>query len=299
MTDYKLIKFKDNELELDVNVSPEEDTVWLTKDEIALLFERDRTVISKHINNIYKEEELEEKSTCAKNAQVQLEGKRKIVRTHKFYNLDVIISVGYRVKSKRGIIFRKWANSVLKQFLIKGYVLDANRVLISKENYLRLENDVAHIKREIDEIKIKTFIEPMKEKLFYDGQYFDAYDFLISIIQKAAKEILLIDPYCDYKALEILSHANESASISICISNKSKLLMNDISVFEKQYTKLSIIKDDTIHDRFLVLDNSLCYSLGTSINYIGKKTFVITKIEDETIVKAIINRTKNKKYSQL
>ena len=105
MQNYELIKFKDDGFELDVTVSPSEDTVWLTKEDIALLFDRDRTVISKHINNIYKEEELEEKSTCAKNAQVQLEGKRKNVRTHKFYNLDVIIFVGYRVKSKRGIIF--------------------------------------------------------------------------------------------------------------------------------------------------------------------------------------------------
>ena len=124
MNNYKLIKFKDNEFELDVNVSPEEDTVWLTKDDIALLFERDRTVISKHINNIYKEGELDEKSTRAKNAHVP--PSRNRLYESNYYNLDVIISVGYRVKSKRGIIFRKWANNVLKQYLLKGYFMMAN-----------------------------------------------------------------------------------------------------------------------------------------------------------------------------
>ena len=124
MNYYRLIKFKDNEFELDVNVSPEEDTVWLTKDEIALLFERDRTVISKHINNIYKEGELDEKSTRAKNAHVP-QSRNRLYESN-YYNLDVIISVGYRVKSKRGIIFRKWANNVLKQYLLKGYFMMAN-----------------------------------------------------------------------------------------------------------------------------------------------------------------------------
>ena len=134
MNHYKLIKFKDNEFELDVNVSPEEDTVWLTKDEIALLFERDRTVISKHINNIYKEGELDEKSTRAKNAHVP-QSRNRLYESN-YYNLDVIISVGYRVKSKRGIIFRKWANNVLKQYLLKDYAIDRNRVIVTQESSL-------------------------------------------------------------------------------------------------------------------------------------------------------------------
>ena len=128
MNHYELIKFRDNEFELDVNVSPEEDTVWLTKDQIALLFDRDRTVISRHINKIYKEKELELESTCAKNAQVQIEGGRKIQRTFDYYNLDVIISIGYRVKSSVATSFRKWANDVIEEFMKKGFVLDDKRL---------------------------------------------------------------------------------------------------------------------------------------------------------------------------
>ena len=114
MKKFELITFKNNNLQLDVNVSPNEETVWLSKEQIALLFDRDRTVISRHINNIYKEGELDEKSTCAKNAQVQIEGEREVTRKYEFYNLDVIISVGYRVKSKNGIISRNWAINVFK-----------------------------------------------------------------------------------------------------------------------------------------------------------------------------------------
>ena len=136
--EYEIIKFTNNNLELEVNVSPEQDTVWLTVEQIASLFDRDRTVILKHISNIYKENELDEKSTCAKNAQVQIEGSRRVNRTIVYYNLDVIISVGYRVKSKNGVIFRKWANSVLKEYLLKGYALNQERAVITKENYLGL-----------------------------------------------------------------------------------------------------------------------------------------------------------------
>ena len=124
MYKYEVIKFNDNEFEIDVNVSPNEETVWLTIEQIALLFERDRSVISKHIKKIYEESELKKNRTCAKNAQVQIEGKRQIVRYLDYYNLDVIISVGYRVKSNRGILFRKWANNVLKQYLLNGHVIN-------------------------------------------------------------------------------------------------------------------------------------------------------------------------------
>ena len=290
MNYYKLIKFKDNEFELDVNVSPEEDTVWLTKDEIALLFERDRTVISKHINNIYKEGELDEQSTCAKNAQVQLEGKRTIVRTHKFYNLDVIISVGYRVKSNRGIIFRKWANNVLKQYLLKGYVLDSNRIIVSKDNYLTLENDVHNLKEEVKDIKEKMFIEPTKERLFFNGQFYDAYDFISSLIERARNQIIVIDPYFSRDGLGFLKHAVKNIDIVICCSDKAKLQDMDIREFEKQYSKLKVVIDNTIHDRFMVIDKEEVYLIGTSLNYIGNKTFAVHKFENMNIIKPLIEK---------
>ena len=132
--EYEIIKFTNNNLELEVNVSPEQDTVWLTKEQIAALFNRDRSVIGKHINSIYKEGELVKESSCAKNAH-KVNGQ---VYYTELFNLDVIISVGYRVKSKNGVIFRKWANSVLKEYLLKGYALNQERAVITKENYLGL-----------------------------------------------------------------------------------------------------------------------------------------------------------------
>ena len=124
---YELVRFEQNGLTLDVNVSPSEDTVWLSKEQIALLFGRDRSVISRHINGIYEEGELDKKSTCAKNARMPQTRKR--LYESELYNLDVIISVGYRVKSKNGVVFRKWANTVLKEYLLRGYVVDGKRAL--------------------------------------------------------------------------------------------------------------------------------------------------------------------------
>ena len=290
MNNYEIIKFIDNELELDVEVSPNEDTVWLTKEQMSLLFDRDRTVISKHINNIYKEEELDEQSTCAKNAQVQLEGKRTIVRTHKFYNLDVIISVGYRIKSNRGILFRKWANNVLKQYLLKGYVLDSNRIIVSKDNYLTLENDVHNLKEEVKDIKEKMFIEPAKERLFFNGQFYDAYDFISSLIERARNQIIVIDPYFNRDGLGFLKHAAKNTDIIICCSDKAKLQDMDIREFEKQYFKLKVVIDNTIHDRFMVIDKEEVYLIGTSLNYIGNKTFAVHKFENMNVIKPLIEK---------
>ena len=124
---YEIITFKDGEFSLDVKADFAKDTVWLTKDEISKLFDRDRSVITRHINNIYEDHELDQKSTCAKNAHIPLTRNRKY--ESEIYNLDVIISVGYRVKSNRGVMFRQWANSVLKDYLIKGYAVNEKRMI--------------------------------------------------------------------------------------------------------------------------------------------------------------------------
>ena len=145
MDKYEVIKFKDNEFEMDVNVSPNEETVWLTQEQMALLFCVNRQAVGKHINNILNENELDS-STCSNLEQVQFEGGRIIKRKIKLYNLEMIISVGYRIKSKRGILFRRWANQVLKQYLLNGYVINENRVVVSNENSLKLSNEVASIK---------------------------------------------------------------------------------------------------------------------------------------------------------
>ena len=139
--EYELVKFEQNGLTLDVNVSPQEETVWLSKEQIAFLFDRDRSVISRHINNIYKEGELPKESSCAKNAH-EVNGQ---IHYTEFFNLDVIISVGYRVKSQNGVVFRKWANNVLKQYLLKGYVVNENRTLVTNENYINDESSMVTV----------------------------------------------------------------------------------------------------------------------------------------------------------
>ena len=167
MNEYQIIEFKDNNIELSVNVSPNEETVWLTKEQMAILLDRDRTVISKHINNIYREGELDKESTCAKNAHMGTLGVQNYIV--ELYNLDVIISVGYRVKSKNGTIFRKWANPVLKEYLLKGYVIN--------ENYFNLINRVDSIDTRLRKIENdEKFVK--KDRLIVNGEVFDGVSYL-------------------------------------------------------------------------------------------------------------------------
>ena len=188
---YEIVKFKDEGLELDVNVSEKDDTVWLTVEQIARLFERDRTVIGKHIKSIFFEGELDENSVCAFFAHTANDGKAYNV---KYYNLDVIISVGYRVKSKRGIVFRRWANTILKQYLLNGYAINENRVVVSNENYIELRNEVVSINDRLLKIEDKVFDKGYGlDKLFFNGQFYDAYTLIQNIFEKAKEEIIIID----------------------------------------------------------------------------------------------------------
>ena len=210
MNKYEIVKFEQGDLALDVNVSPAEETVWLSLNEICLLFGRDKSVISRHIKNIFKEGELTEKETVAKNATVQHEGGKLVTRNIDYYNLDVIISVGYRVKSQNGIVFRRWANSVLKEYLLKGYVINEERTLVTNENYVNLIHKVEGVlEKKVDELdnrvtKIEESHVAEREKIFFDGQFFDARVFLKELFIKAEKEIILIDPYADILALDYI-----------------------------------------------------------------------------------------------
>ena len=166
---YEIIKFINENIELDVNVSPKEETVWLTKEQISTLFGRDRTVISRHIKNIYNEGELDENTSCAKNAR-QVSG-----QTHytTLYNLDVIISVGYRIKSKNGIVFRKWASNILKDYLIKGYVINRRRTMVTNENYINLINKVDSLNNRLEKLENANLFFP-KSILFKENNLFEA-----------------------------------------------------------------------------------------------------------------------------
>lgn len=276
--EYELVKFEQNGLALNVNVSPLEETVWLTKDDMALLFGRDRTVISRHVSHIIKEEELDLNRVCAKNARTGPDGKKYIVD---FYNLDVVISVGYRVKSKNGIVFRQWANNVLKQYLIKGYVINENRTLVTNENYINLINKVENIDSRLSKIERNDVAQ--NEKIFFNGECFDARSFLKQLFSQAKSKITLIDPYSDTKALDYLKARDSGVEISLFTSSNAKLTQDDIGSFNLQYGGLQVHIIDTFHDRFLIIDDTELYHLGTSLNHLANKTFAITKMNTDFI----------------
>ncbi|MBQ7250256.1 MAG: virulence RhuM family protein [Bacilli bacterium] len=282
---YELVRFEQNGLTLDVNVSPSEDTVWLSLNEMCILFGRDKSVISRHIRNIFKEGELDPNRVVAKNATTASDGKTYDVA---FYDLDMIISVGYRVKSPNGIVFRKWANSILREYLLRGYVVDRNRTLVTNENYINLINKVESIDTRLTKIESEYTAE--SEKVFFDGEYLDARVFIKELLSKATASIVVIDPYADAKALDFLSSKSDGVSLLLVVSTKAKLTQDDVNAFNLQYEGLVVKDDDSFHDRFILIDNRDLYHLGASLNCAGKKTFAITRLNDEQLVAAIINR---------
>ena len=281
---YELVRFEQNGLTLDVNVSPTEDTVWLSKEQNGLLFGRDRSVISRHINNIYEDGELSRKSSCAKNAH-EVNG-----QTHytEFFNLDVIISIGYRVKSKNGVAFRKWALNVLKEYLLRGYVLDGDRTLVTNENYINLINKVENIDMRLARIESKYGTE--LEKIFFDGEYLDARVFIKELLFKAMTSIAIVDSYADAKTLNYLSTKRDGVSVLLVVSSRAKMTQDDVEAFNRQYGGLTVKNDDSFHDRFILLDGAILYHLGASLNYAGKRTFAIARLNDERLVTSISQR---------
>ena len=294
-TKYEIVKFVDNDFELEVNVSPVEETVWLTAEEMAVLFDVQRPAIVKHTVNIVSSGELEA-STCSILEQVHFEGSRKVTRKSNIYNLDMIIAVGYRVNSKRGTLFRRWANKVLKQYLFKGYAIDSSRVLVTQENYLNLVNivnriDDKQIEHEARIEKLEDKLPKITQKLFFKGQMWDATSLIEDIIIKAKEEIILIDNYIDKKTLDLLVKKKKGVAVNIHTSEKgNKLTVKEITDFNNQYGLLNIRYTDEFHDRFMILDKETLYHIGSSIKDAGKKAFEISIIEDEKQLDGIIER---------
>ena len=290
--DYEVIKFENGNVELEVNVSPEEETVWLSLNGMCLLFDRDKSVISRHIKNIFMEGELEEKQTVAKNATVQNEGGKTVTRTIEYFNLDVIISVGYRVKSKNGIIFRKWANSVLKEYLLKGYSLNKDRAIITKENYLGLLCRVDSMEYRLAKVEEKEkhlFVEDM---MFLDGEMFEATIVITRLVETARKSIVLIDPYTDVRTLDLMKYKNKDIPLTIIMSGLSRLQPVDIEIFIEKHGPLQTRIDSRYHDRYLIIDDELFYHVGASLNYMGKRVTQVTIVEDDGIKELLRRRFK-------
>ena len=265
----------DKEVKLEVRL--ENETVWLSIDEMSQLFGRDISVIGKHIRNIFKEGELVKDSVWAKFAYTASDGK---VYQVDYYNLDVIISVGYRVKSHRGTQFRQWANKVLKEYLLKGY--SVNQRLKSLEEkvdtkLLQHEKQLDYLTDKVD-FFVRTSLPPV-EGIFYDGQIFDAYKFATDLIRTAKKSILLIDNYVDDSVLLMLSKRDKGVTATIYTHTISNQLNLDIQKHNSQYPRIEVKTYKQSHDRFLIIDNTDVYHIGASLKDLGKKMFAFSKLD--------------------
>ena len=279
---YDIVKFIDKEFELEVNVSPEEETVWLSLDEMSALFERDRSVIGKHIKKIYREGELDKNRTWAKNARHLEDGRIFQVDV---YNLDVIIAVGYRVNSKRGTLFRQWANKILKEYLLKGYVINEKRSLITNDNYARLINKVDSLDDRITCLEKDYKTQKVElNKIFYNGEFYDSYTLIQSIFESANNEIIIIDNYIDRTVIDRLVVKKENVRVIIYTNQQTnKIRESDLIMFNKQYGLLEIINTNKVHDRYIIIDKDKLYHLGHSIKDIGKKISTLCILDSSLI----------------
>lgn len=257
--------------EFQIEVRVEDDTVWLTQSQMVELFNSTKQNISLHINNIYKEHELEPDATVKEYLTVRREGNRIVKRNVALYNLDVIISIGYRVKSLRGTQFRIWANKVLKEYLLRGYAINQRFEKIEKK---LLEHD------QVFDLMIKTNLPP-NEGIFFEGQVFDAWQFVSSIIENAKESIVLIDNYIDDSVLTLLLKRKPGVTGTIYSANISKQFLLDLEKHNTQYPAIKVFKFDKSHDRFLITDNKTVYHIGASLKDLGKKWFAFSKIQLE------------------
>jgi outer membrane lipoprotein-sorting protein len=281
----EIILYRPNELanHIEVRVDNEKDTIWLTQKQMGILFEKDSDTIGLHLKNIFEEQELDENSTSELFSVVQKEGNRNVKRNLKFYNLDAILSVGYRVNSKQGTQFRIWANRVLKDYLLKGYTIN------TRMN--RLEDNFESLKNKVDQIdlQINTQLIPT-QGIFFDGQVFDAYELTSRIIRSAKKNILLIDNYIDESTFTHLSKKQNGVSVIILSKSTTNQLQLDMKKANEQYGGFELKPFNKSHDRFLIIDHNEVYHLGASLKDLGKKWFAFSKL-DKQMVPGILQLT--------
>ena len=250
-----------------IEVRVDDETVWLTQQQMADLFGTQRQAITKHLKNIYDSAELDRASTSSILELLQKEGLRMVKRKVEFFNLDVIISVGYRVNTKRGIQFRQWANRVLKEYLLRGYSIN--------QRFERLERRVAETENKI-EFFVHTSLPPV-EGVFFDGKIFDAYKFASDLIRSAKKRIILIDNYVDDTVLQMLDKRQDNVVASIYTKEINAKLKLDVQKHNAQYRPIDIHQFADSHDRFLLIDDNV-YLIGASLKDLGKKMFAFSKI---------------------
>lgn len=280
-SDESIVVYKSNDGVVQLEVQLANETVWLTLDQMAELFQRNKSTISRHIKNIFECGELSQDMVVAKNATTTqhgaLQGK---TQTHEvtFYNLDMIISIGYRVNSIRGVQFRQWASRVLKEYLLRGYSINQHLMYVEQRIDHQLQEHTVQIQELQDKVDffVRTSLPP-KEGVFYNGQIFDAYVFATDLIKSAKKSITLIDNYVDDSVLLMLAKRNDGVTAKIITRSISDTLKLDLEKHNKQYPPVEIQESDKYHDRFLIIDEEV-YHLGASMKDLGKKLFAFSKL---------------------
>lgn len=270
MDNHNVVVYKTESSNVKLEVKVSDETVWLTQTQMAILFDCSTDNISLHLKNIYEEHEIDSDSTSENFSVVRLEGNRRVTRTVKHYNLDAILSVGYRVSSASATKFRQWANSVLKDYLLRGYAVH--------QRIVYLEQKVAEHDKKID-FFVKTSLPPV-EGVFYNGQIFDAYNFISDLVRKAKNEIILIDNYIDDSVLKILNKREDNVSATIYTAHISENLKLDLEKHNSQYQPINIEHFNKSHDRFLIIDDEV-YHIGASLKDLGKKMFAFSKLNFE------------------
>jgi hypothetical protein len=275
----EIVLYQSDDLAERIEVRLDQETVWLSQDQLSSLFQRDQSVISRHIRNVYKEGELEKKSTMQK---MHIPNSDKPVA---YYNLDVIISVGYRVKSKQGTQFRIWATNVLRDYLLKGYALN--------QRMNRIENNVEQLTHEVSRIALRLETSELPQQgVFFEGQVFDAYELASKIIRSAKQHIVLIDNYISESTLTHLSKKADGVQVLLLTKTLSKQVALDVKKANEQYGHFEVRLFTKSHDRFLIIDHTEVYHLGASLKDLGKKWFAFSKMDIksvESILKEIGN----------
>ena len=283
-SDESIVVYKSNEGIVQLEVQLANETVWLTLDQMADLFQRNKSTISRHIKNIFDCGELRQDMVVAKNATTTqhgaLQGKTQIHEVT-FYNLDMIISIGYRVNSVRGVQFRQWAGRVLKEYLLRGYSINQHLMYVERiDHQLQEHTEQIHELQDKVDFFVRTSLPP-KEGVFCNGQIFDAYVFATDLIKSAKKSIILIDNYIDESVLLMLAKRDDVVAAKIITRSISDTLKLDLEKHNKQYQLIDIQESDCYHDRFLIIDDEV-YHLGASLKDLGKKLFAFSRLEIPT-----------------
>lgn len=278
ISDNPIVTFNNGEIQVDVRVSPQEETVWLSQNNIAQIFETSQPNVSVHIRNILNEGELDD-SVYKDFLYTAEDG--KTYKT-KFYNLDMALAIGYRVKSKRAIEFRKWVSNVMKEYLIKGYSLNPLRATITEKNYYELCGEVLKLADKIDEHESRINHLMPSSTIIYDGTPVNASYLLSIMISSAKKKLTIVDPYFDLTGLLLIKDSVGKNDVTIVTSKRIKKDQIYLDHFIETYGNLNLVLDESIHDRFIILDDELVYQLGSSINQIGIKFSTINQILDKS-----------------